>query len=81
MEDRRMELVDIVRRIVGPVRPIGEANSDEERFENLKQLTELVDYLIGDIDHVAGNKHRAEYSMKRAGEFADRFLTNLGIEE
>ena len=47
-----MELIDVVRKLIGPVNPIGESNTDEERFENLKTLTELVDFLVGDIDQV-----------------------------
>lgn len=76
-----MELIDVVRKLIGPVDPVGETHTDNERFENLKQLTELVDYLVGDIDKVIVNKNRPEYSMKRAGEFAEHFLTKLGIEE
>ena len=76
-----MEMIDIVRKLIGPIEPVGETNADNQRFENLQVLTELVDRLVFDIDQVGMQKNRTEYSIKRAGEFADKFLTDLGIEE
>ena len=76
-----MELIGIVRKLVGPINPVGETNTDNERYENLKAMTELVDALVSDIDRVIPNKRRSEYSMKRAGEHADEFFNSLGIGE
>lgn len=76
-----MTLYDVVKKLVGDIDPVGETNADEKRFENLKDMTQLVDMLVGDIDRVASNKNRVEHSMKRAGQHADNFLTNLGITE
>lgn len=74
-----MELIDIIRTLVGPVDPVGETNTDNARLENLKALIELVDTLVGDIDKVASNKTKPEYSMKRAGDFADQFIGDLQV--
>lgn len=76
-----MEIYDVVTKLIGPISPIGETNADEQRFENLKVMTELVDKLLGDIDKVIPCKNRVEYSMKKAGEYADKFFSQLGIEE
>ena len=77
-----MELNEIVMKLIGPVNPVGETRTDDERFENLKQLCELVDSLVVIIDKVTPNERRHEFSMKRAGEYASNFLThNLGIPE
>ena len=76
-----MELIDVVRKLIGPVDPVGETNADDQRFKNLQVLTELVDRLVFDIDQVGMQKNRAEYSRNRAGQFADKFLTDLGITE
>lgn len=66
-----MEIYDVVCKLVGPIKPIGETNKDNSRFENLKKMTELVDNLITDIDSVSyNNKNRYEFSMKRAGQYA-----------
>ena len=74
-----MDIHEIVKKLVGPISPVGETYADNDRFENLKTMTELVDKLVFDINTVIPNKDRVEYSMKKAGEFADKFLTDLGM--
>ena len=75
-----MELIDVVRKLVGPIIPVGETNCDDERFENLKALTLLVDKLVGDIDIVSTYDDRTESSIVRAVKYADQFLReDLGI--
>lgn len=76
-----MELDDIVMKIIGPVMPIGESKEDERRLENLKVLCGLIDRLVEVVDAVIPNKNRCEHSMKTAGKYADKFLTDLGIKE
>ena len=77
-----MDMHDVVTKLTGPIKPVGETNADNERFENLKELTDLVNKLVTDIDGVGyNNKDRVEFSRKRAGEYANDFLTKLGIEE
>ena len=76
-----MELHDIVMKLIGPVMPIGDSGEDQKRLDNLKQLCDLVDQLVSTIDSVIPNKNRYEASMKQAGEYADKFLADLGIVE
>lgn len=78
-----LELQEIVMSLVGNINPIGETTTDNERFENLKCLCDLVNVLVGKIDNVSySNKDSKEYSVKRASDCADKFLTdNLGIKE
>ncbi len=75
-----MEIYDVVKKLVGPISPVGGTNTDDERFENLKVMTELVDKLITDISNVSAYEYSHEYSSKRAGEFARDFLANRIIE-
>lgn len=79
----KLELKDIVMKLVGNINPIGETNTDNDRFENLKNLCELVDDLVGKINDVSyKNKDSREFSVKRASDYANKFLTdNLGIKE
>ena len=72
---------EIVVKLIGSVKPIGETRTDDKRFENLKATCELVDKLLFDIDDVIPNKDCVEFSMKRAGEYADKFMTKIGITE
>jgi hypothetical protein len=76
-----MEIYDVVKKLTGEVNPVGETNTDNDRFENLKTLCDLVDKLLTDIDGVIPNKRRHEFSMKRAGDYAGDFYTRIGIEE
>ncbi len=75
-----MELYDVVTKLVGPTRPLGETHEDDRRFDNLAALTELVEKLLADIiDIEATNAQRTEFSMKRAGEFCGRFIRRIGV--
>lgn len=76
-----MDIHVIVKKLIGPIEPIGETLTDEYRFENLKIMTDLVDKLLSDISHVACNKTRVEYSMKTAGEYASKFFDETGITQ
>jgi len=73
---------EIVKKLVGPIKPIGETNTDNDRFENLKTLIDLVDELLQDVDFVSVRYKKCEaFSMKRSGECASKFLDRLGIPE
>lgn len=77
-----MTIHEVVKKLIGEIAPVGETNTDNARFENLKAMTELVDLLLSDIDNVANeNKDRQEFSMKRAGEFASGFFDRIPNHE
>lgn len=66
-----MDYHEIVKKLVGRIDPIGESNTDEKRFENLKQMTALVNKLIQDIDSVGyDNKDSKEFSLVEAEKLA-----------
>ena len=69
-----MELIDVVRKLTGPIDPIGETNADEERFENLITTLSIVESLLKDIYDVSQNKNCRAHSMKKAGMYAQKFL-------
>lgn len=77
-----MEIYDVVVKLVGPIIPVGETQTDAKRLENLKVLTKLTNTLLIDIDSIArDNKDRVEYSRKKVGEFAAKFLKEWEIEQ
>ena len=73
-----MDNYDVVKKLIGPVNPVGDSSIDARRFENLKQLTYLVEKLMTDVATVAfDNKDRQEHSRKRAGQYAHKFYGTL----
>ena len=73
-----IDIYEVVKKLIGPIDPVGKSESDAARLENIKQLTRLVDMLVSDIDYVANhNKDRVEASMKAIGVFADKFMDSL----
>lgn len=78
-----MELDQIVKKLVGPINPVGETNEDDKRFENLQTMCELTNKLVAAIDEVAyENRDKVEHSLKKAADYAQDFLTNkLNIQE
>lgn len=76
-----MTYVEVVNKLIGSIEPVGATHIDTQRFENLKQMCQLVACLVQQIDEVSlRNKDRVEHSMKQAGEYAHKFLVNeLGI--
>jgi len=76
-----MTVYEIIKKLLGEIRPIGETNADNERFENLKSMIDLIYVLLADINEIIPHKDRVEYSLQRAGKYADEFLNKLGIEK
>lgn len=76
-----IDLYEVVIKLNGPIRPVGEPFADEVRLSNLKQLCFLVNRLVKDIDCVSSDKGQEE-SVLTAKRFADHFLAvTLGIQE
>jgi hypothetical protein len=75
--EEKMELHEIVRKLVGPVTPVGETQEDARRLENMKVLTELADRLLCDIALTAHNADRVEASMKAIGVHARKFMASV----
>ena len=72
-----MDVYEVVEKLIGPVSPVGETHTDNARFENLKELIELTDRLVGKISSGAYLKDRSEFSISRAGKSCQEFLDNL----
>jgi len=66
---------EIVKRLIGKINPIGESNTDAERFENLKEMCHLVEMLlmdISDMQHAYKNDRQA--SVKKCVDYAAKFM-------
>lgn len=73
---------DVVKKLIGDIRPVGNAAIDPQRLVNLKALCELMDKIHSDIDAVAYDfKDDKQASVVACQKYADEFLTKLGIPE
>mgnify|MGYP003544712328 CR=1 FL=1 len=74
---------EIIMKLIGPIKPVGETTQDNSRYDNLVELCDLVDGLVGLIDNINYKyEDSQEFSVKRASDYAKHFLTNtLGIKE
>jgi hypothetical protein len=71
---------DVVMRLVGPVRAVGDSRIDSERLVNLNHLTQVVEKLLQEISEAAMTANRQEASMKAIGVVARDFLRSLRSE-
>ena len=69
-----MTLYEIVMKLNGEIYPVGETHEDKKRFENLENLIVLIDDLTDEVVKVSDFKDRSEYSIKKLGTEADRWL-------
>lgn len=68
---------EIIKKLIGPIEPVGETNEDKQRFVNLQKTIKLVDMLLSNIEEVSANKDAPEYSVFQSGKEADEFLNDL----
>ena len=72
-----MEIIDIVKKLIGPIEPVGASHIDPKRQDNLKKMIELSWKIIAEIMEVSKEKDRQEYSIKVIGKEANMFLLSL----
>ena len=75
-----MEIYDVVKKLTGEIEPVGETTEDNRRFENLETMIKLAKAIHHDIDYLADEYRDSHaFSLKRAGELANKYLDDLGI--
>lgn len=80
--DKVKSNIQIVNLLIGPIDPVGESNSDEKIFENLKTMCDLVDDLLVQIDAIHyRNKESKEFSVKRSADYAREFFIRMGVRD
>lgn len=72
-----MTNTEIVNKLIGKISPIGETNTDNERFENLKAMCELLENLFIEVAALKSYQNSHEFSVKRAGDYAANCIENL----
>lgn len=72
-----MNVHEVVNKLIGPINPVGETYTDNDRFINLNNMIELVNCLLYDIHQVAQIRDNGEYSIQMASKRAKAFLKEL----
>lgn len=72
-----MEIYDIVKKLTGDIKPIGESNYDEKALKSLIETIELVDKLLFDIADVSHGQGSHMHSVSLAGKKAREFLNEV----
>ena len=62
------QIADLVMQLNGEIEPIGETNTDDQRYENLCTLLDVTNTLLDEVAKVLPNAKRHEHSMWRAGD-------------
>ncbi len=72
-----MDMYEIVKKLIGNIKPRGETYADDERLTNLNEHSLLTCALVEDLFEVAMYKDRTEYSMRKLGQRAYDELLEL----
>ena len=76
------QIYEVVKKLIGNIRPQGCSNRDAESNENLKKFIEVFSAMHVDIDDVAYDfKNSYEASVKEASNIANKHLDSMGIEQ
>ncbi len=71
---------DVVKKLIGDIRPIGDASRDPHRLENLKAMCELMNEIHSAIDAVAYDfKDDWQGTVKLCCDEANKYIDSLGI--
>lgn len=68
---------DVVKKLIGPINPIGKSEVDEDRMKNLAATLDLIEKLTDDVLEVAKIHHNGESSIKQAKDYASGFIRRL----
>ena len=73
-----MNNVDVIKKLIGAVQPVGETHMDTQRLENLKEMCDVTRELMSTIYHVYNSSRNDQrFSMKKASDYAKLFLIEI----
>lgn len=68
---------DVVKKLIGPIKPVGCTERDSKALSNLTEMCALVELLLYDINQVSYHKSSHEYSVATAGNYAANFIKQI----
>lgn len=76
------QITEVVEKLIGPIRPVGESNVDADRLENMEEFIKVFAWMHVQIDEVAYDfKDSRAASEKRIADVANAHLNSMGIEQ
>lgn len=72
-----LDTYQIMEKLIGPIDPIGETNTDNARLDNLVEFMILTQKMVQKVKEISRNQNRVEYSIKRTGEYAEHCLKHI----
>ena len=71
------EIINVLEVLIGNTHAQGETNADDKAFERLKVLENVTDWCLDGFNYEAPLANRYEWSMRRSGKEAIRYLREL----
>ena len=71
------EIIKIIDALNGSISPVGETNVDNQRYDNLKNLENIINCFLDDIQMLIPNRNSYEYSVQRIGNEAVEYLQRV----
>jgi hypothetical protein len=80
MEFNADQIYEIVQKLTGKIRPVGESNEDEKRLKNVKVFIEVFGKMHAEIDGIGYDYiDRHEASMVKIAEVCNEHIDTMGI--
>lgn len=74
-----MSITDILKNLLGEIEPYGDTWIDEERYENIPNYKEALDFIINKLKASAKLKDRQEYSIQKIATECEDILNEYEI--
>ena len=82
MEFTPEQIYEIIQKLIGKIRPVGESIEDAERLKNIKTFIQVFEKMHIEIDDIAYQyKDRHEVSIKAIADRCNKHLDSMGIAE
>ena len=80
--DTKIDVYEVVKKLVGDIEPVGSEHTDKPSFENLKVMVKLMDDIHTDLDMIAyENKDAYQDSIKKTVDYINKFFDRIGFKE
>ena len=72
-----MEIEEILERLFGKIKPVGETNEDNKRYENIENYKKALNFIFSSLEKASLYADRKEYSMQKIGKECKEFLRDF----